>query len=135
MQSIGIIRKLARGGVAAIAFVSCASGCKNNDTECLARVARKVAAKSEAIQFDDRLAPLLVMRDGVSVEKRVAERIRWDKLLDGCSISVRIHDDLIEIEGEVAIEEQRKRVLELAEGTVGVTRVDDRLKIASVDGN
>jgi osmotically-inducible protein OsmY len=112
-------------------------GCQNGDPERLARVSRKVSEKLHTTvgQAQDKLILSWKMSpsaaDDVSLENRVALRLRWDLVLAGAQIEVRAREDLVELSGTIPNESLRRRAKELAETTNGVREVRDRLVLAS----
>jgi osmotically-inducible protein OsmY len=113
------------------------SGCESGDPERLARVGRKVSEKLHTTvgQAQEKLIlswkMSLTAADDVSLENRVALRLRWDQVLVGTQIDVRAAGDMIELNGTIPNESQRRRAKELAETTAGVRGVRDRLLLAS----
>src|SRR5262245_19371075 len=111
-----------------------ACGCETQDREHLDHIARKVAAKASNLTKgpDSRLqAGWQAFRgdlDQLTLDLRVAARIRWDKALQGAKIEVAVHEGVIELKGTVRDADQRRRALELAEQTVGADKVNDALE-------
>ncbi len=69
--------------------------------------------------------------DRMSVEARVYARLHWDKDLGDAELSIDVEDDgAAVIEGVVKSEDAKAKASRLAEDTVGVTRVANRLKVA-----
>jgi hypothetical protein len=66
----------------------------------------------------------------MGVEGRVYSRLHWDKALNDASIDLSTGSDgVLTLNGTVADANAKKRAVELAESTVGVTRVVDQLAI------
>lgn len=112
-----------------------AVGC-GEDADILARVGRKVGSKAEASgrEMASKLAPQWETARPPDAEPglqdRVAARLRDDQLLAGRAIEVSLAaEDVIELVGEVANGQQRQRAVELAQSTVGVVGVVDRLQV------
>ena len=116
-----------------LALVPC--GCETQDREHLDRIARKVAAKVSNLTegTDSRLqAGWQAFRgdlDELTLDLRVAARIRWDKSLQGAKIEVAVHEGVIDLKGTVRDADQRRRAVELAEQTVGADKVNDALEV------
>jgi osmotically-inducible protein OsmY len=114
-----------------------ACGCESQDREHLDRIARKVVAKVSNLTegTDSRLqAGWQAFRgdlDQLTLDLRVAARIRWDKQLQGAKIDVAVHDNVIDLKGTVQGADQRRRAIELAEQTVGADKVNDSLETPS----
>ncbi len=66
----------------------------------------------------------------MGVEARVYGRIHWDQALSDCKVAVEIIDnrDII-LHGEVPSAEAKQRAGDLAQTTVGVRKVDNRLAV------
>ncbi|MCS6851802.1 MAG: BON domain-containing protein [Gemmataceae bacterium] len=112
------------------------AGCFADDRDCLARVARKIAAKAHAAtsQLAD-LAPAWPspgLRESCTLEARVAARLNWDQALAGANIEVMGEGATVRLYGTVVDAAQQRRAVELAESTVGVARVVDHLTLRGV---
>lgn len=70
--------------------------------------------------------------DRMSLEARVYARLHWDKALGDAELSVDIEDGAVVVDGVVSSDEARVKAGRLAEDTVGVARVVNRLKVAAV---
>lgn len=114
-----------------ISLVLLAVGCNRQDTERLGSIGKKIAAQAEAAtaplrqEWGAQLPPL-----GTSAESRVSARLRWDKSLADARIEVRATPEAIELKGNVNSEEQRRRAVQIAESTTGVSKVSDSLQVA-----
>lgn len=68
--------------------------------------------------------------DEMSVQGRVYSRLRWDKQLADLKIDVDTEEGgVVLLRGQVSSAEAREKALQLANDTVGVTRVVDELKV------
>jgi hypothetical protein len=111
-------------------------GCNRQDTERLARVGRRLVAKTEALAGDLRenlsggWQGLCATWERAGLDARVAARLRWDKGLAEASVSVQASGGAVELKGTVRDLTQRRRAVELAESTSGVEKVTDSLRIA-----
>jgi osmotically-inducible protein OsmY len=118
-------------------FALAPCGCESQDREHLDHIARKVAAKVSNLTegTDNRLqAGWQAFRgdlDQLTLDLRVAARIRWDKSLQGAKIDVAVHDGAIDLKGTVRDADQRRHAVELAEQTVGANKVNDALEVPS----
>ena len=66
----------------------------------------------------------------MGVESRVYGRIHWDKALHDALIELTVSaDGVVTLDGTVADARAKRRAVELAQETVGVTRVVDRLAV------
>jgi osmotically-inducible protein OsmY len=59
----------------------------------------------------------------------VSARLSWDKSLAGVPVQVRANGGRVELHGTVPDLTQRRRAVELAESTAGVTEVVDALQV------
>jgi len=74
--------------------------------------------------------------DAMSVEARVYARLRWDKALNNADISVDLEENgLVTLTGAVASEEAKAKATRLAEDTVGVQRVINRMAVIAGDSS
>ena len=121
----------------AVFFCLVLAGCSQQDTERLARAGKKAAQKFEAVAGapDSKWATSwqAVRADigEMALEARVSVRLRWDKALEDTHIQVSTKEGGIELKGTVSDAEQRRRAFELAESTVGATKVTDGLQVSS----
>lgn len=68
----------------------------------------------------------------MSIEARVYGRLHWDKMLESSTFDLTSEGPgIVTLRGSVPSVEARKRAVELAADTVGVTRVIDQLTAAS----
>jgi osmotically-inducible protein OsmY len=114
------------------------TGCTAQDTECLARIGRKVADRShgaadsirEQVDGDLKALPLggPLPKDNV-LRERIAARLRWDALLADVRIEVQVIGQEVELKGTVKNDAQRRRAADLAETTAGVQAVNEALKV------
>ncbi|MGE3803463.1 MAG: BON domain-containing protein [Gemmataceae bacterium] len=123
------LRKLAP--LASILFL----GCNDQDTQRLAEVGRVTARRLEELtggspdRVRARLASVSGQLDDAPVDRRVAVRIRWDKLMKDAFVNVQAAENQIELTGTVTSDEQRRRAVEIAEATDGVTAVIDKIEV------
>jgi hypothetical protein len=69
--------------------------------------------------------------DELSVQGRVYARIHWDKSLAGAPIEISVqNENVVTLAGSVPNEAAHRTAVTLAEGTVGVGKVVDRLAIS-----
>jgi osmotically-inducible protein OsmY len=108
-------------------------GCSGADADILARVGRKVAGKVETLTANSKLASgwqsVRANVDDVAVDARVSARLSWDKSLVGVPIQVHASGGRVELHGTVPGLPQRRRAIELAESTAGVSEVVDALQV------
>lgn len=68
--------------------------------------------------------------DQLGVRGRVYARVHWDKTLTSEPIRIEVEDtDVVVLTGRVPDESAREKAVRLAEDTVGVREVVDRLKV------
>jgi hypothetical protein len=118
----------------ALGMVVLAAGCDGEDADRLARVGRKVNEKFHALTGgpQEKLSSgWLAMRsnfDDATLDTRVAVRLRWDKALTTASIRVNTASEgVVELKGKVTDLNQRRRAVEVAQSTAGVSEVKDSL--------
>jgi osmotically-inducible protein OsmY len=116
-----------------LVLVACACGCGPEDTERLARVGHKIAARAEALtaDADGKLSrgwqAVHGDSDEPALEARVAARLRWDKELADTPIQVTAVGGVVELKGTVRDSDKRQRAVGLAQSTAGVEKVKDAL--------
>ena len=122
-----------RGLILALALM--ASGC-SQDADRLARICQKTSAKFDGLTegLRDKLHNGWgAVRTSVSetgVDSRVQLRLRWDKDMAGSEVMVSLAGPgVVELSGTIVDLPQRRRAVELAQTTVGVESVLDRLTI------
>ena len=122
-----------QGLVLSLALTSCGCG---QDADRLVRIVHKTSAKFGSVT--ERLRDKLqhgwgAVRGSVSeasLDSRVALRLRWDSDMAGAEVQVRlVRPGVVELTGAVADLTQRRRAVELANTTVGVEEVRDRLRV------
>jgi hypothetical protein len=118
--------------LAAALFVA---GCSRQDTDRLAKIGSILAERTEkAVDvFKDDFAEDWKGLDNRFQQRealrRVATRLQAEKSLVEARIEVAGRGEVIELKGEVKDLVQKRRALELAETTLGVTKVEDHLRI------
>ncbi len=113
-----------------------ASGCDGQDADRLSRIGRKIVDRVTA-QTDNSPGripgSLQSIRGGwyeITVDARVASRLRWDKNLQGSPIQVEsLGNSTVKLTGTVGTMEIRQRAVRLADSTVGVDKVVDELVV------
>jgi osmotically-inducible protein OsmY len=110
-------------------------GCGGEDTEQLAKVARRSAARFEEMtggapnKVADSLTTMRANWNELALDARVSLRLRWDKDLQGAQIQVHASNGSLELKGSVRDLAQRQRAVQLAQTTVGVADVRDGLEM------
>jgi hypothetical protein len=111
-------------------------GCREGDSDRLARIGHKVADRAEVVAGDPngKLAQRWQAVRGAygeaGLDARVAVRLRWDKELAESQIEVSATGSTVELRGTVGDLNQRRRAVMLAETTAGVEKVTDALQVA-----
>jgi hypothetical protein len=106
------------------------AGCNRQDVDGLERIGRKVIDRTQAAvsplreKFDHTIRGI----GGAGLRERVQQRLQWDKSLADSRIEVSVTDAAVELQGRIKTDGQRRRAVELAETTLGVERVTDRLQ-------
>lgn len=126
--------------VAALALLTVctvASGCQNRDAEHLAEFGARLAEQARALLSPNgrpiRGLDAVPLRIGeLALDARVSARLKWDKELAETALQVTsVGDSVVELTGKVRDVEQRRRALELAQTTVGVEKVLDKLDLGN----
>jgi hypothetical protein len=132
-------RRAIRWAICLIGLVTFSPGCQRADTDRLARVGHKLADKTELLsaQANNKLVTgfhtLRANLEDVGLDARVSARLRWDKALADVVIQVQVIDGHIQLSGTVPDLSMRRRAVELAESTIGVTEVVDALEITTTE--
>ena len=111
------------------------AGCNRQDADRLAKLGTKLEKKAETLGGKSngglirgwQTVPLHL--GDVAVDARVLARLNWDKSLADTAIQVQLADGVVELHGQVRDAQQKHRAVELAESTLGVEKVTDRLEI------
>jgi hypothetical protein len=134
-------RYLARGACSAFLLAVCtlAPGCQSKDAEHLAEFGSRLA-ESVRNWAGPNGRPIhglesVPLRIGeLALDARVTARLKWDKELAESAIQARsIGESVVELSGKVASTEAQRRAVELAQTTVGVEKVLDKLEIGTTD--
>lgn len=108
---------------------------KPTDADILAKVVRVSGEKVHAALPDARAVagPLAAFRagDALPVEERVRVRVQTDKAMTGAEVVAVAAPAVgeVRLKGVVASAAQKRRAVELAEGTAGVEKVIDELAV------
>jgi osmotically-inducible protein OsmY len=123
-----------------MACIACLAlaGCTQQDTDCLARIGRKLVERSQGAAGTIRnqmegdfkgLPNVPVWSNDAGLKDRVEARLRWDALLADTRIEVQVTGAEVDLKGTVKNEAQRRRACDLTETTAGVQAVNDGLKV------
>ena len=111
-----------------------ATGCNKADNERLGKLGGVLRQKSEKLIAGNnkvirgwQTVPLHLGE--VAVDARVSARLSWDRALEDTEIQVQLTEGVVELTGMVRNGEQQRRAVELAQSTLGVEKVNDRLEI------
>jgi hyperosmotically inducible periplasmic protein len=109
--------------------------CQSRDADRLAALGSRLGEQAQAL-LTPASSPLrglqsVPLRIGeLSLDARVSARLKWDKLLAEAEIQVNgVGDSVVELTGTVKDMEQRQRAVEIAQTTVGVEKVMEKLEI------
>jgi osmotically-inducible protein OsmY len=107
-------------------------GCNRQDAERLSSIGRKIAAHAKNSAGD--LGPKLDagLKEEPTLQEKIQDRLRSDKLLAEITIEVSVKDKDVELKGTVKTVQQRQRALDLAE-IVGIDKVTDAIVISDGD--
>src|SRR5512135_2923089 len=90
----------------------------------------KRGAQETAETLREQFARARTSVHNMGVSSRVYSRLHWDKALNDAQIDLEVKDDSVTtLRGAVADAKAKAKALELAQDTVGVTRVVDQLTI------
>jgi hyperosmotically inducible protein len=106
---------------------------KPSDGERLAAISRMTAGKvRNAMPPSERIAaPINALRGELPepLDGRVKARLNTDKKLEGVDFAVSAEGDEVKLRGIVPNSASRRRAIELAENTTGVSKVVDELAV------
>jgi osmotically-inducible protein OsmY len=123
------------GWLGMMILVALTSGCTDNDADRLARIGRKVMSRSEAAvasagaELPRGWRGPASCNGETSLDKRVSLRLKWDKGLQGCDIAVEVKETTVTLKGKAPEAAQKLHAVELAQGTVGVEKVQDLVEV------
>ena len=90
----------------------------------------KSGLKSAGKEIKEQFASVKTSVENMGVESRVYSRIHWDKALSDATIELSTSQDgVITLDGTVATSRAKSHAAQLAQDTVGVTKVIDRLAV------
>ncbi len=113
------------------------AGCSGGDADRIARVSGKALDRATAMTENAGQRLGLALRgvkpgvDAIEVSARVSQRLKWDQVLEGTSITVHASERTITLTGTVTDEVQRRRAMDLAQSTLGVEQVQESLEVAA----
>jgi osmotically-inducible protein OsmY len=122
--------------VLVFALLAFLAGCDDREAASFRKVGAKTLAKVEALageagsRLGVRLEETQAKVDHFTVPARVRARLRWDQALAGADVQVQADGAAVTLTGTVRTDEQRRRAVELAQSTAGVTAVTERLAVA-----
>jgi hypothetical protein len=104
-------------------------GCNTNDRDHLARAAIRAKLKLEGMTGGSQ--NVATGWQAMTLDARVAARLRWDKSLADQKIHVTASGGIVALTGTVPNLTQRRRAVDLAESTIGTEKVEDSVEVAS----
>jgi BON domain-containing protein len=119
----------------ACSFMLLAVGCNRQDADRLAKLGAKVEQRVEGLgnggqgRFDRSWQAVPFHWGDVAVDARVSARLHWDKTLGDAAIQVQVVDGVVELHGQVRDVQHKRHAVEVAEATLGVEKVADRLEV------
>ncbi|HZT81817.1 MAG TPA: BON domain-containing protein [Gemmataceae bacterium] len=125
-----------RGAAAGVLALAVLAGCDGQDADRLARAGRKAAARIDDLTggAPARLAggaeAIRAHWDDVTLDARVAARLRWDKEMEGAHVEATSQGGTVTLHGTVPDLAQRRRAIELARSTRGCEEVIDEMEVA-----
>jgi osmotically-inducible protein OsmY len=110
-------------------------GCSDQDADRISRVSGKALTKATELTTQARGRISLSLRNptvslnDTELGARVEARLAWDEALKGAKIKAEASGGEVTLTGTVAQEPQRQRAVDLAQSTLGVNKVTDRLEL------
>ena len=90
----------------------------------------KGGLKTAGSEIKEQFASVKTTVENMGVESRVYSRIHWDKALADATIELTASQDgVITLDGSVATAQAKSQAAKLAQETLGVTKVVDRLAV------
>ena len=90
----------------------------------------KGGLKSAGNEIKEQFSSVKTSVENMGVESRVYSRIHWDKALADATIELTASQDgVITLDGSVATSQAKSHAAKLAQETLGVTKVVDRLAV------
>jgi osmotically-inducible protein OsmY len=112
------------------------AGCGKQDADRLAGVCRLATAKLDGVtggaraKFSNGWQAVRGSLSATTLDSRVATRLRWDQALADADLQVSSPSPgVVQLEGLVADLTQRRRAVDLAGSTQGVSKVLDKLTV------
>ena len=138
IERVAIPRPHARalGWLVLLALATMSAGCNRHDTDCLARIGRKVAAhtKNGAGDFGSKLdVSWAGAKKEPTLQEKIQDRLRWENTLTDVTFEVLVVNKEVELKGTVKTAQQRQRAIELAETVVGVDKVTDSIALREAE--
>jgi osmotically-inducible protein OsmY len=103
-----------------------AAGCNRQDTECLTRIGRKLAAhaRTGTGEVGNKIDLSWAAKREPSLQDKIQDRLRFENTLTEVTFEVRVNGKEIDLKGSVKTALQRQRAIELAETVAGVEKVN-----------
>lgn len=123
--------------IAPLFVISCLGvGCNRQDTECLSRIGRKVAAHAK--ESSGELGTKIDLRwTGIkrepALQEKIQDRLRFENTLNDVALEVVVKDKQVELKGIVKTPSQRQRAVELADTVAGVEKVVDSIVVREAE--
>jgi len=134
-----IMRNLIRAFVPTLTLLTCLGANSGQAQETGKRVGEKLDAAGRDLRSGlnragrdakEQFASAKTSIQNMGVESRVYSRLHWDKALNDATIELSVSQaGVITLNGSVASPKAKVRAVELAQDTVGVTEVVDRLAV------
>ena len=112
--------------VLSFACIIMASGCNRQDTECLSRIGRKLAAQAKAGtgEVGGKIDLSWAGKREPGLQDKIQDRLRFENTLTDVTFEVRVKDKEVDLKGSVKSPLQRQRAIELVETVAGVEKVN-----------
>jgi hypothetical protein len=106
------------------------SGCNRQDTECMGRIGKKIAARTRdsagdvGAKFDFGFPG---PRKEPTLQEKIQDRLRYENTLADVTFEVQVKDKEVEVKGTVKSAQQRQTAINLADTVAGVSKVIDSI--------
>ena len=117
------------------ALLLLAVGCNRQDTDCLSRIGRKLAAHAKAGsgEVGAKIDLSWAGKREPSLQDKIHDRLRFENTLTDVAFEVHVNGKEIDLKGSVKTALQRQRAIELAETVAGVEKVNAEILVREAE--
>lgn len=107
------------------------AGCSRQDADALGRIGNRLLERFQQSTggMRDKLQGSIQEIGKSGIRDRVHARVMNDRLLQGLPIEIAARDTEVELKGTLKTVDQKRRAIDLAESTDGVSKVIDSLVV------